>query len=183
MQLSRLTLAIAILPGLALGASNADPVVLEPSVVTRTTNLNLPAASSVAVIDRAIIEDSGALSLLDLLRSQAGLQIRDTMGDGNRAAISLRGFGENAGSNTLVLVDGRRLNQPSQATPDLNSVPLANIERIEIMAFPSMPAVKSAMPTITVITITKVTITTSLACATITIPAMCSMSTSVPIRI
>lgn len=133
MKLSRLTLAIAILPGLALAAANTDSLELKPSVVTRATNLNLPTASSVAVIDRAIMEDSGALSLIDLLRSQAGLQIRDTMGDGNRASISLRGFGENAGNNTLVLVDGRRLNQPTLVTPDLNSVPLANIERIEII--------------------------------------------------
>lgn len=133
MKLTRLALAIAILPGFSLAATDTDSLELKPSVVTRTTNLTLPSASSIAVIDRAIIEDSGAINLVDLLRSQAGLQIRDTMGDGNRAAISLRGFGENAGNNTLVLVDGRRLNQPTLATPDLNSVPLANIERIEII--------------------------------------------------
>lgn len=133
MKLTRLALAITILPGLSLAATDSDSLELKPSVVTRTTNLTLPSASSTAVIDRAIIEDSSAINLVDLLRSQAGLQIRDTMGDGNRVSISLRGFGENAGNNTLVLVDGRRLNQPSQATPDLNSVPLANIERIEII--------------------------------------------------
>jgi len=134
MKLSRLTLAIALTPGLALAADeSSSSAQLPPMVITRATNLKAPTPASVAVIDREQIEASASSDLLDVLRSQAGLQIRDTMGDGNRAAISLRGFGENAANNTLVLVDGRRLNQPTLASADLNSVPLANIERIEII--------------------------------------------------
>ncbi|MBA1262428.1 TonB-dependent receptor [Stutzerimonas stutzeri] len=134
MKLSRLALAIALTPGLALAADESSfSAQLPPMVITRATNLKAPTPASVAVIDREQIEASASSDLLDVLRSQAGLQIRDTMGDGNRAAISLRGFGENAANNTLVLVDGRRLNQPTLASADLNSVPLANIERIEII--------------------------------------------------
>ncbi|WP_312668682.1 TonB-dependent receptor, partial [Stutzerimonas nitrititolerans] len=133
-KLSRLALAIALTPGLALAADeSSSSAQLPPMVITRATNLKAPTPASVAVIDREQIEASASSDLLDVLRSQAGLQIRDTMGDGNRAAISLRGFGENAANNTLVLVDGRRLNQPTLASADLNSVPLANIERIEII--------------------------------------------------
>ncbi len=135
MKLSPLALAVALAPGLVLAATeqtrkNSE---LPPLVVTRATALHNPVPSSVAVIDRQQIEASASHDLLDLLRSQAGLQIRDTMGDGNRVALSLRGFGENAGNNTLILVDDHRLNQPSLATPDLNAVPLDNIERIEII--------------------------------------------------
>lgn len=134
MKLSRLALAIALTPSLALAADeSSSSAQLPPMVITRATNLKAPTPASVAVIDREQIEASASSDLLDVLRSQAGLQIRDTMGDGNRAAISLRGFGENAANNTLVLVDGRRLNQPTLASADLNSVPLANIERIEII--------------------------------------------------
>lgn len=136
MKLSRIALAVALAPGLALAVEQPEPISaaqLPPTVITRATNLKAPTPASVAVIDREQIERSASSDLLDLLRSQAGLQIRDTMGDGNRAAISLRGFGENAMNNTLVLVDGRRLNQPTLSGPDLNSVPLANIERIEII--------------------------------------------------
>lgn len=134
MKLSRLALAVALAPGLAFAADEASSSAqLPPMVVTRATNLKAPTPASVAVIDREQIEASASSDLLDVLRSQAGLQIRDTMGDGNRAAISLRGFGENAANNTLVLVDGRRLNQPTLSSADLNSVPLANIERIEII--------------------------------------------------
>lgn len=134
MKLSRLALAAALTPGLALSATDENTSrELPPLVITRATDLQAPAPSSVAVITREQIENSAASSLIDVLRSQAGVQIRDTIGDGNRAAISLRGFGENAINNTLVLVDGRRLNQPALTGPDLNSVPLANIERIEII--------------------------------------------------
>ena len=133
MKLSRLALAVALVPGLSTAATDTSSYELPPLVITRATPLQTAAPASVRVIDREKIEASAASSLIDVLRSQAGLQIRDTMGDGNRAALSLRGFGENAANNTLVLVDGRRLNQPSQAGPDFNSVPLANIERIEII--------------------------------------------------
>jgi len=133
MKLSRIALAVALAPSLAIAAPDARDVELPPLVITRATPLKAPAPASVKVIDRQQIEDSAAASLLDVLRSQAGIQIRDMIGDGSRATFSLRGFGENAVNNTLILVDGRRLNQPSQAGADLSSVPLGNIERIEII--------------------------------------------------
>ncbi|WP_374325672.1 TonB-dependent receptor family protein [Aquipseudomonas alcaligenes] len=132
MKLSQLALAISLAPTLAL--ADAQPALeIPPLVVTRATPIQQTTPASVKVIDRKQIEASGASALVDVLRGQAGLQIRDTLGDGNRVGISLRGFGENAASNTLLLVDGRRLNNPSQQGPDLNSVPLANIERIEVL--------------------------------------------------
>lgn len=132
MKLSPLALAVALVPSLGL-ATDSEPYQAPPLVVTRGTPLQQPAPASVRVIDRLAIEKSAASNLIEVLRSQAGVQVRDTLGDGNRASISLRGFGENAVNNTLVLVDGRRLNNPSLDGPNLNSVPLAAIERIEII--------------------------------------------------
>ncbi|MDA7088147.1 TonB-dependent receptor [Pseudomonas sp. SA3-5] len=133
MKLSRIALAVALLPTLALATDADEPYQAPPLVVTRGTPLQQPAPASVRVIDRQAIEKSAASTLIEVLHGQAGVQVRDTLGDGNRASISLRGFGENAVNNTLVLVDGRRLNNPSLDGPDLNSVPLAAIERIEII--------------------------------------------------
>lgn len=133
MKLSRLALAVALVPGTALASAEQTADELPPLVITRATPIQQPAPASVKVIDRKQIEASAASSLIDVLRGQAGIQVRDSIGDGSRATFSLRGFGENAVNNTLILVDGRRLNQPSQAGADLNSVPLANIERIEII--------------------------------------------------
>ncbi|MDF3195295.1 TonB-dependent receptor [Pseudomonas sp. 1928-m] len=130
MNLSRLALAVALAPGLSLANAAIE---LPPLVITRATPLQTPAPASVRVIDRQQIEASAASSLVDVLRGEAGLQVRDVIGDGSRATFSLRGFGENAVNNTLILVDGRRLNQPALAGADLSSVPLSNIERIEII--------------------------------------------------
>lgn len=113
MKLSRLALAVALLPAANLyAADKAEPYELEPSVVTRATDLKSPVPASVQVITRAEIESSVSTSLLDVLRGKAGIQVHDTIGNGSRATFSLRGFGENSVNNTLLLVDGRSLNQP-----------------------------------------------------------------------
>ena len=135
MKISRLALAVGLAPGLVLAATEHSESTgeLPPLVITRATALEQQAPASVRVISRAEIERSAAHSLIDVLRGQAGVQLRDAIGDGSRTTPSLRGFGENGQNNTLILVDGRRLNQPALAGADLNSVPLANIERIEII--------------------------------------------------
>src|SRR3546814_10763655 len=53
---------------------------------------------------------------------------------GDKSAINLRGLGEN---QTLILVDGRRLSSLSAGfspgQPNLNGIPLAAVERIEVL--------------------------------------------------
>jgi len=87
------------------------------------------------VINAQDIERSGARNIAELLRGRAGIQVRDRFGDGSSGAVfDLRGFGETAGSNTLIMIDGRRLNNSTDiAAPDLATVALKNIERIEIV--------------------------------------------------
>lgn len=111
------------------------PQMLEPVIVTATrseqSSVRLPVALS--EITRDQIAASGAAHLADVLRSLGGVQVTDFYGDGSRAQIDLRGFGDGANANTLILVDGRRLNNPDIAAPDLNSIALKDIERIEIL--------------------------------------------------
>ena len=61
------------------------------------------------------------------------MHVTDLYGDGTNASVSMRGFGATAGSNVLVIIDGRRLNNVDLSGPDLNSVSVNNIERIEIV--------------------------------------------------
>ena len=49
------------------------------------------------------------------------------------ATIDLRGFGDTANSNTLILLDGQRLNPIDSGSISWSTIPLANIERIEII--------------------------------------------------
>jgi len=107
------------------------PAVLVSAARTEQSTLTTPA--SITVISRKQIDDSGASNVIEVLRGQGGVLISDLYGDGSRATVGMRGFGETAASNTLVLVDGRRLNNPDIAPPDLNSVALNDVERIEIV--------------------------------------------------
>ncbi|MDZ7736001.1 MAG: TonB-dependent receptor [Gammaproteobacteria bacterium] len=91
-------------------------------------------SGSYDVITSKEIDDSGATNIVDVLRTRGGIQILDFFGIGGAGAtISMRGFGENAGASTLVMVDGRRLNNNDLGTPDLSTVALKDIERIEIL--------------------------------------------------
>lgn len=122
----------------ALGSPSlhaADAVRIEPVTVSATRSLqsSVPTPAAITVIDRAEIEASGARHVAEVLRGRGGVQLRDPYGDGSRAVVSMRGFGENAAANTLVLVDGRRLNNSDLAAPDLNSIALKDVERIEII--------------------------------------------------
>ena len=117
-----------------LAAESATP--LRPMVVsaTRTPEPSVPIPTNITVITREDIAASNARTLTQILRGRAGIQISDLFGDGSTATIDMRGFGPTASSNTLVMVDGRRLNNSSDiATLDLNVVDLNDVERIEII--------------------------------------------------
>ena len=108
-----------------------------PQVVvsaTRSEQSSVTTPSSITVITREEIEASGATHLSDILGNQADIQLQDLFGDGSRTTISMRGFsGGNAAANVLVIVDGRRLNNPDLRAPDLNSISLKDVQRIEII--------------------------------------------------
>ena len=52
--------------------------------------------------------------------------------NGAGTSVDLRGFGATASSNTLVLLNGRRLNDIDLSGVDLSAIPRDSIERIEI---------------------------------------------------
>ncbi len=122
--------AIAYTPADSQTATEV-PAVLVSAVRTEQSILTTPA--SITIITRQQIEDSGARHVVDVLRGQGGVQTNDLYGDGSRISVGMRGFNETASSNTLILIDGRRLNNPDIASPDLNSVALEDVERIEIV--------------------------------------------------
>jgi iron complex outermembrane receptor protein len=101
---------------------------------TRSESAQLPLATTITVIDQEQIRLSGATQVTEVLRTQAGIQIQDSDGSGGRnTTISMRGFGANAANNTLVIVDGRKLNNASLAGPALSTIAIKDIERIEIV--------------------------------------------------
>jgi iron complex outermembrane receptor protein len=92
----------------------------------------LPA--SVTVITQEDIQKSAARTLPELLSGEVGFTIKDFFG--NNAAntsVDLRGFGATGSQNTLILLDGRRLNDFDLSGVQWPAIPLTSIERIEIV--------------------------------------------------
>lgn len=99
---------------------------------TRSETAQMPVATQIKVITEEEIRVSGAKLLSEVLRTQAGIQLTDSDGSGARnVTASMRGL--SGANNVLVLVDGRKLNNPSLAAPALNTVSLKDVERIEIV--------------------------------------------------
>lgn len=92
----------------------------------------------VTVITRQDIEVSGKTTVADLLQNSTFNSFGSTKPTSGSSAqtmseLSLRGLG---GGRSLILIDGRRAPlQPqfSEAGSDLNSIPLAAVERVEIL--------------------------------------------------
>jgi iron complex outermembrane recepter protein len=79
------------------------------------------------------IEASGSATLYDFLAKQTSLNVLPSFGNKLTPSINLRGFGnENGSQNVVITVDGQRLNNIDGQAQLLGAIPLANIERIEI---------------------------------------------------
>jgi iron complex outermembrane receptor protein len=130
-------LAFFILFPLCLSAQENE-VTLEGVVVTATRDTEeirkIPA--NVTVITRDQIEQVNAKTAVDVLRDKADVLVRDLYGNGKAASVDVRGFGETGALNTLVLVDGRRVNAIDLSGVDWTQIPVDQIERIEIVRGP-----------------------------------------------
>lgn len=90
--------------------------------------------SSNSVITAEDIARSPGTTIQDVLSQEVGIQTNSTSGgkNGVGTTVDMRGFGATASSNTLILVNGRRLADFDSIGFDLSSIPRDAIERIEI---------------------------------------------------
>jgi iron complex outermembrane recepter protein len=86
------------------------------------------------VITAEEIAHSPAQTLQEIIAQTPGVQLTSLFGgvNGAKTSVDLRGFGAFATSNTLVLINGRRLNDVDMAGVDFSTIPRDSIERIEI---------------------------------------------------
>ena len=89
--------------------------------------------SKVTVITEEEIRNSPARNIPDLLRGVAAIHVNDIAGNNRHFTVDLRGFGETAALNTLVLVNGRKVNQADLSGTDWTLIPLERVRRIEIL--------------------------------------------------
>ena len=120
---------------LAVDNASADPTPIEELTITerRWAPLALPWQPGRSVIARAEIEASARQDLIDLLRTQPGVDIARNGGPGGATSVFLRGSNSN---HVLVLIDGIRAAAAGTGALQWENLPLAQIERIEIVRGP-----------------------------------------------
>ncbi len=147
MNTRKTVLATAIVAALSgqsavVMAADGDEQVekLEKIQVTgsRISRVDVEGATPLTVITREDIEDSGLMTVADVLQSSTYNSFGSYSAVGNnawgsQATVDLRGVGA---SNTLVLIDGKRIPWSGVlygGIVDVNSIPAAAVDRIEIM--------------------------------------------------
>jgi len=122
------------MPSLALAQDADDEIVVTGS---RIPSANAVASSPVTTIGNVEFDIRGTTRVEDLVntlpQALAAQGSNTSNGATGTAQVDLRGLGAN---RTLVLVDGRRLQYGSaiSSAPDLNQIPAALIDRVEVLS-------------------------------------------------
>jgi iron complex outermembrane receptor protein len=119
--------------------SQRKPTQVEEIVVTgsRLPQTSKETATPVTILTREDIDDTGAQSVADALNTLSQVSVNSTLapetgGSTGGSTVQLRGL---PGGTTLVLLNGRRVESTGlqASTFNLNSIPLAAVERIEVL--------------------------------------------------
>ncbi|MBB4131946.1 TonB-dependent receptor [Xanthomonas sp. 3075] len=141
-----LALSIASAPAFAQQSAETDDGATQTLDRVNVTGTHLrrvdaETASPVIVVDRQRIEDSGQSTLGQLLQqlpAMSGFMPGPALNSGfshGRALVSLRNLGP---QRTLVLVNGHRMAGPASSVAsapgvDVNAIPVAMVERVEVL--------------------------------------------------
>ncbi|CAB1368359.1 TonB-dependent receptor domain-containing protein [Denitratisoma oestradiolicum] len=117
-------------------ASQAHAADLSTIVVTasRQAQHAPDVLGDVNILTREYLDKAGQSTLSEVLARQPGLQMSANGGPGAQTGIFIRGA---EARHTLVLVDGLRINSATTGQSALENIPLADIERVEILRGPA----------------------------------------------
>lgn len=115
----------------ALAATGADDIVV---TATRQEARSNELLADVSVITREEIAAAAQSSLPELLARQPGIEFDANGGAGSSMSLYIRGTNS---EHALILIDGMRINTASKGLASLSMIPLAQIERIEILRGPA----------------------------------------------
>lgn len=133
---------LAALPALLCppfaGAQSKDPsndIQLLPQVVVTANRYEQDLKSipgHVTVITREQMESANVSTVNEALTRLGGIATRTSLTGGNELTMDPMGFGDTAGSNTVILIDGMPLREGDMTEIRLSGLPVESVERIEI---------------------------------------------------
>lgn len=133
--------ALAVACGVALSSgafaaqASAQDDALGQVVVSasRMPQLLQTAPIGATVITSEQIQRSGVADANEAIRKLAGIVGKTDLFGGREYSLDLRGYGDAASANMVVLVDGVRISENELLSARLTAVPLSQIDRIEIV--------------------------------------------------
>jgi len=126
-------IACAITPAFAENIPTTFDLGTIVVTATRTPTPVRELLNDISVITQEDIQRAGQSTLLELLRTQPGIEFAANGGAGTTTSLYIRGASK---SHTLVLIDGMRINSATTGETALSKIPLGQIERIEILRGP-----------------------------------------------
>ncbi len=104
-------------------------ITIYPSLIERGI-----VGSSTKIINYKTIKNSSYKTLGDLLSKYSGIFFENLYyGMDTKSTVRMRGFGEQASRNIMILVDGVRLSDMTIAGANLSRIPIDNIHEIQIL--------------------------------------------------
>ena len=86
------------------------------------------------ILNKDFIQSNPSKSIPELIAKLPGIKIKDLgEGLGGGQSIDIRGFGDTATSNTLILLNGQRLTNIDLMLVDFNTISRDSIDRIEVI--------------------------------------------------
>jgi outer membrane cobalamin receptor len=127
-------------PGDTVDVPRRDSIVAVSDIVvtaTRTEQKILDLPVSVTVLDKVDIDLSASKTVDEFLRRVVGFnlsrQASSVVSHPGGQALNMRGLGASSASRTLVLVNGLPLNDPFGGWIHWSSIPLQNVQRVEVV--------------------------------------------------
>lgn len=116
-------------------AAPSDPITLLPQVVVTANRYEqdtkaIPA--HVTLITREQMEAANVSTINEAITRLGGIATRTSLTGGNELTIDPLGFGDTAGSNTLILIDGMPIREGDMTEVRLSGIPVESVERIEL---------------------------------------------------
>lgn len=129
-----LSLAAVLLGVPSVALAHEGALLLGQQVITASrTGASPVAIAASSVITREQIERQQAGSVPELLQRLAGVSVTSNGGRGKSTSVSIRGTSD---KHVLVLIDGIRVGSATSGSAALQSIPVEQIERIEIVRGP-----------------------------------------------
>ena len=126
--------AAAFVPAHAQAQPSAPALRETVVTATRTAQDLASLVADVSILDREAIERSGASGVADLLARLPGVEVARNGGQGSNTSVFLRGAESRF---TAVFIDGIRVDSQATGGMSWEQLPLARIDRIEVLRGPA----------------------------------------------